>query len=164
MTLYEINKSIDEAINRMFIEAEENDGEVSQETTDLIAELQISQYEKIEAIGCKLKNMDAEVEALKNEEKALKARRERKEKSRESLAKYTCAMLNGENWDKSPKVAFSFRKSKQTIVDDENLIPDEYFKVKIEKKPDLTSIKKAIEAGQITEGAHIADKINMSVK
>lgn len=164
MTLYDINQQMEEAINRMFAEANENDGEVSQETTDLIAELQITKDEKIEAIGCKLKNFDAEIEALKNEEESLKERRKSKESKREGLASYVAKMLGGENWDKSSKVEFSFRKSEQTIIDDETLIPDEYFKIKTDVKPDLTAIKKAIKAGELTEGAHIANRINMTVK
>ena len=164
MSLWKINQQMEEAIERMFIEAEENDGEVSQETTDLIADLQIAWDEKIEAIGCKLKNFDAEIDALKKEEEALAARRKRKMNNRESLAKYAAKMLAGENWDKSAKVEFSFRSSKQTIVDDESLIPDKYFKIKTERNPDLTAIKKAINAGEIKKGAHIEEKLNMTVK
>lgn len=162
-TLWEINKQIDDVLNKMFIEAEENDGEVSEETTDLLAELKMAQFDKIEAIGCKLKNLDAEIEALDKEEKAIEDRKNSKKKSRERLANYASAMLGGEKWESS-KVVFSFRKSKKTIVDDASKIPDEFFKVTVERKANLKSIKKAIEDGTIKEGAHIEDNVTMNIK
>ena len=164
MTLYEINQQIEEAINKMFAEVDEETGEVSQENIDILESLQMARDEKIESIGCYIKNLKAETEALKAEEDRLKARRVAKEKRAERLKKYVTDTLGGENWDKSAKVAFAFRSSDQTIIDNIDIIPPIYLKTKTEISPDKTKIKAAIKDGATVPGAHIEAVKNIQVK
>lgn len=163
-TLYEINNELEQAINKMFLEVDEETGEVSQETIDLISELQMQKDEKLDNIGAYIKNLMADVKAMKEEEKALKTRREIKERKIERLKDYVSGILNGEKWEKSSRVSFTFRSSKSVIIDNEDLIPNEFMKEKIERSPDKTAIKKAIEDGQEVKGSHIEIKDNLQVK
>lgn len=163
MTLYEINKEIEAALELIFASANEETGEVDEAYVHALEELQIQRDEKLEALGCYIKNQRAEAAAIKAEEAALKARRERLTNKADRLEKYVAEMLGGQKWDKSAKVAFTFRKSTQTIVDDETALPDEYFRVKTERKPDLNAIKAAIKAGTVVNGAHNVEVNNMSV-
>ena len=84
MTLYEINQNIESALERMFTEVDEETGEVKDELVTELAELNIARDEKLEAIGCYIKNLQAEAAAILEESKQLKARFEQKAK-REQL-------------------------------------------------------------------------------
>ena len=57
----------------------------------------------------------------------------------------------------------SFRSSEQTIVDDESLLPAEYFTETITRKPNLTKIKEDIKKGKEVQGAHIQKKNNINI-
>lgn len=60
--------------------------------------------------------------------------------------------------------SISFRKSTKTIVDNENLIPEELFNVTMTKKPNLTKIKELIKAGVEIQGVHLEEKQNIQIK
>lgn len=163
MTLYDINQQMEEAINRMFAEANENDGEVSQETTDLISELQIARDDKLEALGCVIKNTQAEAKAIKDEIDRLTKRKKALDKKAEGLCFYVSKMLKGEKWE-CPKVSFSFRKSEQVIIDDENKLARKWFKKKITFDIDKAAIKEAIKSGKAVRYARVAEFNNLQVK
>lgn len=163
MTLYEINQQMEEAINRMFAEANTNDGEVSQETTDLISELQIARDDKLEALGCVIKNTKAEAKAIKEEIDQLTKRKKSLDNKVNGLNFYVAKMLNGEKWE-CPKVSFSFKKSEQVIIDDENKLARKWFRKKITFDIDKAAIKEAIKSGKSVRHARIAEFNNLQVK
>lgn len=165
MTLYEINQEIARAIEAMFDSVDEETGEIREGTAEIFNQLQMAKDEKIENIGIYMKNIQAEAELIKNEEGALKERRERKEKKFERLKKYLTDNLDGKPWE-SPKVSLSFRTSHPVEIDDESKIPAKYMKApKVEDpKPDKTAIAKAIKAGETIPGAHIEEKKNLQIK
>lgn len=165
MTLYEINKAIEDAILNIYSQVDEETGEVSDDAMQALTDLRMARDEKLENIGCYIKNLEAEAKAIKEEEQALKKRREAKEHQAESLAKYVTQMLGGEKWESS-RVAFTFRKSKAVVIDEAYIenIPREYL-VEQEPKIDKKALKADIEAGKDLEGiAHIEERINISVK
>ena len=164
MTLYEINKEIELALLAIFDSEDPETGEVDEAAVHHLEDLNILKDEKIEAYGCYLKNLQAESEAIKAEEEALKARRKSLDRKFDRLKHYVSDMLAGENWSKSSKVAFSFRSSDQTIIDDESKLPAEFVKTKIETTPDKMGIKKAIKNGEAVPGAHLEKVSNMSIK
>lgn len=163
MTLYEINADMREAIDAMLIEAAENNGEVSQETADRISELKMAREDKLEAIGCYIKNTDAERDAIDAEIKKLQQRKNSLKNKSDGLKWYVARMLNGEKWE-CPKVSFSFRKSEQVIIDDENKLARKWFKKKITFDIDKTAIKEAIKSGKAVRYARIAEFNNLQVK
>lgn len=163
MTLYEINQQMEEAINRMFAEANDNDGEVSQETTDLIAELQIARDDKLEALGCVIKNKKAEAKAIKEEADILAKRKKSLDREVDSLEKYVSMMLNGQPFE-SAKVKFSFRESEQVIIDDDKKLARIWFRKVVKFEPNKDAIKEAIKAGKKVRFAHIEKKQNLQTK
>lgn len=116
---------------------------------------------KIEGLCLWVKNLDAEAEAIKEEENALKDRRVRKENKAKSIRKYIQDFLNGSKFE-TPRVAISYRKSESLEILDNAVIPDEYLKFKTEvNKADL---KKAVKGGLELEGVYLLEKSNMSIK
>ena len=107
MTLYEINSQIDQILSN--IEIDDETGEVLIDTT-LLESLQIAHDVKIENIACFIKNLNAEVEALKAEEKNLYARRKQKEKTIERLTYMLDNDLQGQKFE-TARCKISYRKS-----------------------------------------------------
>lgn len=151
LTIYEIDKAIMNCINE--------DGEVID--IEAMENLQMERAQKIENVGCWMKNLKADCEAIKAEEKTLRERREVMERRIESLRNYLEYALNGQKFN-SPRIAISYRKSTQVSIPDPEKVPAEWYHAKYEiSKAD---IKEALLAGEKVPGAFLEEKMNMQVK
>lgn len=152
MHLYEIDGRIAQVIENGFA----LDGETGEVfTSDELEELEASREQKLEAVGLFIKDLQAEVEAFKAEEKALADRRRAKENRLKELKEYASWSMqtHGDAKIDTPKVRLSFRRSKKTEIVDEAKIPSE-FKTTVETvKIDKTALGKALDSGQAIEGA-----------
>lgn len=169
MSLYDIDRKIAELIENGYNE-ECVDAETGEFLEGKVEEL-LSQYEcdravKIENIALYIKNLNAEAEAIKQEEKALADRRKAKEKKAERLEEYLANSLigNGETKFESSRCSLSFRKSVKVIIADEKQIPVSYLKQKIEFTADKTKIKKDLQSGKEIAGAMLEEKQNLQIK
>lgn len=163
MHLYEIDGRIAQVIENGFAFDPET-GEVF--TGDELEELEASRDAKLEAVGLFIKDLAAEVEAFKAEEKALRARREAKEHRLDELKEYAAWSMTAHGQAKldTPKVRLGFRKSSKTIIEDEESIPVK-FKTTVETvKVDRAAIAKAIKAGETVSGARVETSQNLQVK
>lgn len=165
MTLYEINSQIDQILSN--IEIDEETGEVLFDTT-LLESLQIAHDVKIENIGCYVKNLDSDIEALKTEEKNLNSRRKSKEKLVERLTYMLDNDLKGQKFE-TARCTISYRKSTSTVVD------EAVFLEKYKDNPDLCTpnttykydkaqLKKKIQAGETIDGVSLSVNNNISIK
>lgn len=161
MTLYEIDKTIMEVINNGFAFDEET-GEITFDTSNLEA-LQLERDTKVENIACWIKNLKADIDGLKEEEKALKERRSVKENKIENLEKYLMLALNGEKFETS-RVAISYRKSQVVEIADGVNLPEEYTRTKTTVEPDKTALKNALKGGAVIEGVELIEKNNITIK
>lgn len=165
MTLYEINSQIDLILSDA--EIDEETGEVLFDTT-LLESLQIAHDVKIENIACYIKNLTAEVEALKNEEKNLKNRRQSKEKLTERLMYMLDNGLQGQKFE-TARCKISYRKSTSTVVD-EGVFLEKYKDNKdlctpiTTYKYDKAVLKKKVQAGEIIDGVTLSENNNISIK
>jgi len=165
MTLYEINKAIEDAILNIYAQVDEETGEIPDDAMQALNDLQMARDEKLDNIGCFIKNLEAEAKALKEEEQALYSRRKVKENEIERLKAYVVSNLNGQKFE-SARVCFSFRKSKAVVIDEAYIenIPSEYL-IAQEPKIDRKALKADIESGKNLDGiAHIEEKQNLQIK
>lgn len=165
MSLYTINRDLESVLNALFESTDEETGEVDESLVHVLEDLQMQKAEKLDNIGAFYKNLLAEADMLKKEEEALKARRQAKERKAEQLKKYVASILNGEKFE-SPRVAFSWRKSIQIVIDEPYIenIPEEYLKY---KDPDINNVKlkEDLKKGINLDGiAHLEDKNNLQIK
>ena len=158
MNLYEINQEIDRAIQNCI---DPETGEILDDTSELDA-LTLARDEKIENIACYIKNLKADAEAIRTEEKKLAERRKTCENRAEWLKKYLANNLQGEKF-KSPRVAVSWRRSQAVVVEDIWKLPKDYLRYK-DPEPDKTAIKDAIKKGFDVEGAELVDNLSMVIK
>jgi len=161
MRLYEINAAID-AVLQLAIDGEMSDEDLR---TNLDA-IEMAFEEKADACACIFKNYLAEATAIKAEEDQLKARRKTAEAQAERMKAYLSAQMQqaGKTKITTARNAISFRKSSPTIIDDASLIPEDYLKITIDEKPDLTAIAAAIKSGTPVPGARIGERQNIQIK
>lgn len=160
MTLWEIDKRISDILETG-MHIDEETGEVFlQEDLDL---LNIERDEKIEGIALYVKNLKAEAEAIHTEIERLKDRAESKKKKAERLAQYLSCVLCGKKFE-TAKTSLCFRKSYVVQINNELLVPEEFMKIKTEKKPDKTAIANRIKCGEFVPGCELVEKNNLQIK
>ena len=148
-------------------------GEIDEaKAQDFLTNLPIEREKKLESYGCLIKNLTAEADAIRTEEKALAARRQQKEKTVERLKANVSASMEAfqETKYETAKVVFSFRKSEVVEVDETALTAfaeknnrDELLTYK-PPTANKTAIKAALKAGEQIEGASLVIKQNLQIK
>lgn len=171
--LYEIDSRLATLFNEGW---DEETGEIYENQEELdkaIDAVSLDLDTKIENIGCFIKNLESDVEALKKEEDNLKARRKSAENKIESLKKYLNGYLQAvypndddrRKWKfKSPKVVLGYRKSTTVEVSDIEALSDEFLNLKVETTPNKKAIKEALTKGEKVNGAYLKENINLSVR
>ena len=158
MTLYEIDKEIQALITE--------DGEI--EDIERFDALAMERDKKIENVGCWVKNLTAEVAAMKEEKKRLEDRIKSKDRMIDSLEWWLDKALDGQKFE-SPRVAISYRKSKAVEIQDEAAFKAwamDYAPalLKITYTIDKTGVKNYIAGGAECPCAVIAERQSMQVK
>lgn len=168
MTLYEINRQIEQLLADAF-SLDEETGEVTENAAALIEleKLSIAKDDKIEAIACYIKDLDAMAEAIRAEHIAMAARYKRYADKAAKVREYLQAALDNEEIAKfeSAKVKITFRTSETTQIEDLWMIPKEYIREKqtVTRDADKMAIKKAIKAGIEVPGAYIEQRRTMKI-
>lgn len=152
-TLYEINEQILDCVDM-------ETGEIID--MDKLQELQMSFNDKVEGIALWIKNLLSDAEAIKAEKDKLAERQKVCENKAKNLKEYLNVFLEGQKF-KTPRVSISYRKSKSVDVSDISLLDNEYLQFK-EPEADKKKLKKALEAGEIIEGATLIEKNNIQIK
>ena len=152
MKLYEIDQRITECFD--------------QETGELLDEekldaLQMEREKKLEGVACYIKNLRADVEALKAEEKNLAQRRKTIEHKVEGLKNWLFFALDGQKFT-TPKCVVSYRHSQAVDVPDLKKLDPEF--IHYQQSADKTAIKKRIKEGFNVTGAELVDKLNLVIK
>lgn len=164
MKLYEIANYIEVAIEGGYV-IDEDTGEVLFDSENL-DQLEVEFNEKLEACAVYVKSLQAEAEAIKREEEALRKRRQSTERKAERLKLYMdrCMHEVGESKLTTPKVALTYRKSAVVEIEDPAAIPHYYCRAKTTMEPNKKAIKNAIRGGKHVPGAMLIEKENLVIK
>lgn len=126
---------------------------------------------KADNIACMLKNLDADIVAIKAEETRLAERRKTKEKAYERIKQYLSETLQRAGLDKveTARNNISFRKSEAVEIDEEVFM--EWARANrgdlltfSAPKANKTEIKKALKSGAEIVGAELVSKNNIQIK
>lgn len=122
--------------------------------------------EKAESVAVYIKSLTSRVKEFKEEEKALKTRREAVEKRLDWYKGYLTTHLvsAGRERFETVKVKLSFRPREVVDVLDKKLIPQEYMKPRTTYDADKTAIMESIKAGNEVPGAVLKTNMNLQVK
>lgn len=153
MNLYEIDNEI---LNCVDMET----GEVID--MDKLSDLQMERDQKVENIGCWIKNLLADAEALKKEKENFAKRQKAAENKAASLKAFLSRYLNGEKF-KTAKVAISYRSNSSVDIAEDATVPEEYLKYS-EPTPDKIGLKAALKAGNKFPGITLVTSQNIQIK
>lgn len=153
MKLFEIDEALQECFDL-------ETGEMI--NVEKFEELQLEREQKLENIACWIKNLDADAEALKSQKMAFAERQKATEAKAESLRNYLQYALQNTNF-KTVNVEVKFRKTQKVEISDFSKLNEDFLKYS-EPTADKTAIKKAIQGGQVVEGAELIENMSMSIK
>jgi hypothetical protein len=161
MTLYEIDREILACLDM-------ETGEITD--AERLDALQIERDIKLENTALYIKNLIAEADAIKAEEKILAERRKAKENKAESLKQYLSGALSGAKFE-TAKVNISFRKSEKVEIANEcdllvyleTMGYEDCIKYKT-PEIQLTPVKKLLKEGLNLPGVTVAEKQNIQIK
>ena len=160
MNLYEITEQ-QQIINNLL---EESCGELTPELEQAL-ELNLENFSnKAEGYVKAIKNYNAEADAIAEEIKKLQAKKKVCENAvtRMKNALSTSMNIFGMNKVQAGLFKISLTTSKSVNIINEDLIPQDYKRVKYEISK--TDIKKAIEAGETVEGAEIMENKSITIR
>lgn len=136
---------------------------------DTLESVELEIADKLEGYAMVIKNIESDVIGIKAEEKRLAERRKRMESEIQRMKDAMSSTLDlveedkkGAKRVKTEKFTFSFRKSKQLIVDDVEALPTSL--VEIKYTPNKTEIKKAIEGGMQLENVRFVENKSLSIR
>ena len=155
-----------------FMQAIENDEIPEEAIADTLEGIVAEIEDKADNIACLLKNLDAEIVAIKAEETRLAERRKAKEKSYDRIKTYLSDTLQNAGFSKieTARNKITFRKSESVEVADE----EAFIKWATQNRDDLltftapkvnkTAIKGAIKDGDEIVGVQLVSKNNIQIK
>ena len=167
MKLYEITNDY-----LALMEAVEN-GEIPEEAlADTLEAITASMEEKADNVACLLKNLDAEIVAIKAEEDRLKERRRVKENAYERIKQYLSESLQRAGLSKveTARNKITFRKSEKVVIEDEAsfiswaMANRDDLLTYANPKANLTAIKFVLKDGLEVVGAELRVNQNIQIK
>lgn len=160
MTLYDIDAQI-----AALEDAAEDDMLIDEETGELISvsqaldALRMEREEKLENVACWIKNLNAEADAIREEENRLMKRRKAAETKAANLKSWLLAAMTSEDGTtdklKTGRVMVSVKRNPPSTVVDDALLPSTYKVAKITYQPNKELIKRELLSGGDVPGAHL---------
>lgn len=162
MKLYELTNEL----RSLEAEFEQNEGEVQNANLVKLEQVSTNFNEKITNIARLVKNLEAEANAIREEEKRLAKKRRSKEKQIEWLKDYIKnAMLQTETSSvKDAIISVSIRNTQpKLVITNENAIKDERF-IRIKREINKSALKDAIKSGEEIEGVSLEENKALFIK
>lgn len=165
-SLFNLAKEYTDLYSALVSSVDEETGEVDVDIAAALANVQGSFEEKAIAtatvsrmLGNTVDEVSKEIDRLKR----LKVHLEREDgRVKEYLKK--AMELTGTEKVQGISASISFRQSEQTVIDNEEELPEEYITVRTTYAPNKTAIKTAIKAGKDVPGAHIETVKNLQIR
>ena len=124
--------------------------------------------EKLTNIGFVVRNIEAEIDAMKQAEESIAKRRKAKENRIARLKAYALAnmLATGKTKIESPWFVISVRNNPESVViDAESQIPEDYMReIPATYAPDKALIKQAIKDGYDVPGCRLTRTQSLSIK
>lgn len=135
---------------------------------DALEHLQDNIEDKAVAISKHILNMQAEYAAVVHRQKEMFERASALSAKMDSLKEYlrdTLQKCHIDKITKSPDFVISIKTNPPSIhIDDEDKLPKNFFKVKETISIDKTSIKEAIDNGEVVPGASVIRRTRLEIK
>jgi hypothetical protein len=162
MRLYDISADLRDALESFEVDPET--GEVLLDAARIEA-LEVDMDGKLEGCAVVLKELRADIDALKAEEEAMKARRMAVERRYARLRDYVagCMETAAKTRYSGPKGSITLRRSKAVELCEGFDAPG-YMVERVTRTPDKAAIRAALEAGEKVDGAAVVEHVSAVVK
>lgn len=142
--------------------------EVDEETGEFLNaeawdELNMAFEEKVENTACLIKNLEADISAIKAEMAWFKERADSKTKKVAQLKKLLSDNMDGQKFE-SARCVVKFIKSTAVEITDESVLPEDLFTIKTTSTPNKTAITKLLKEGQSVPGCTLVERSNINIK
>lgn len=147
---------------------DEETGEIiDSDTLEVLKQdLEIQIIDKSSSVVKHHKNRETLINQVSDEIKRLQAFKKSLENKQKRFDNYIIWCMNklGKNKIDTPNGVIKLSNSSGVVITNKDLIPAKFLIPKQEFKEDLKAIRKAIESGEIVEGAIIEERINLNIK
>ena len=159
-TLYTITED-QRLINAML---EENGGELTPEIEEAMQITEDNFISKAEAYGATISEYDAQADACAQEIKRLQAYKKTCENVSKRMKERLTDAMHTFNTDKvtAGTFRFSFRKSTAVVIENEEMIPDDFFKT--ERTLCKKELMDALKAGEVIVGATLETRQSLQMR
>lgn len=160
LSLYEIAE--DQRLLNEMLEA--NGGELTPEIEEAMQITEENMTAKAEAYGATIAEYDAQAEVCASEIKRLMAYKKTCENVSKRMKERLSDAMMAFNTEKltAGTFRFSFRKSTSVAIDDETLIPEQYFKV--ERTLSKKELSEALKGGAMIAGARLEQRKTLQMR
>lgn len=146
------------------------EGEIDKQAyTDTIDALQLELADKLDAIAWLIDDTEKDIAVYESEIQKLAEVKKERDKAKakvDRLKEYLGYIVanSGTAKIRTDKHVYSKRKSQTVELRDESLIPDNFWKETVSRKPAKAEIKKALKAGEKVPGAYLETNYKGVVK
>lgn len=164
--IYQLSTEVQDLYNKLLDSVDEETGEIDSEVLGYLDTKKEEFEQKALNVATFIRSIDRKIDEIKAETERLTAIKKRLETHKESFKNMladSCLRVGLVRAD-GLHANISFRKSEKVIIDNEEEIPDDFQKIKIEKIVDKTKIKDAIKKGATVAGAHVETFQNIQIK
>lgn len=170
MSLYNLTNEIIE-LDAMIENLDYIDDPIQREKSEKAIKMMIEDTtgdieKKYEGYGKYIRNIENEIDIAKAEIERIKAIKKSNENKIERLKDgllYSLIALDKRKVE-TPLFKFSLRKSKSVEIEDIDKIPADYFEIIEEKKIFKVNIKKALNDGEMVDGARLIERDNLNIR
>ena len=166
LKIYEIPSQIQTALNALTVD--EETGEVI--GWERLDELTQGAADKIANTARFIRYAEVQIDAMEKAIAGIKARKQSAQNLVDKLSVLTVnalfALPDGKRNVEEPDIKVSARPSDIVMIDDEKLLDEKFFNIKIkqEKTVSKTAIKDAIKAGEDVKGARLVKSYKLQIK
>lgn len=159
-SLYSITQEYNDIASQL------EEGEFTPELETALAITSEELQNKAVSYGFVIKQFDDEIDNVSNEIKRLQDIKKAKENAKDRIKQtISDAMLHyGITEVKIPTLKLNFRESKSVEIVDADKLARKYLFYQATYTPDKTAIKKAIESGELVDGAELVINQNLQIK
>lgn len=170
MNIFEINEGIRALLDNITVDEETGECVGDFEALDALS---VDAVEKLESIGCYIKELKLSSDKMKQAADDINKRRKSVENHADRLEKYLSQslagylQLTGAKNIETPNIKLAFRKSTRFVVTDEEKAFEAAKKngfVVVEESIDKDKIKDFIKQGNAFDGAEFVDNQNLQIK
>jgi Gp157 protein len=163
MNLYQISSEYKEILDDLY----DDEGVVNQNALIKLEQNEIAMEKKAIAIASYIKNLEAERDAIKKAKQQMADREKRNKKREDELTGYLLSNMENRGLKEITCPYFNIRLKKcppSVGILDENMIPDEYRRTKIEVSPDKIKMLQEMKMGVVIPGVCMQQNMMVDIR